>query len=348
MRVIILLLLCFVPGLLASAQPGDMGPPLEAQYSFGFYTNKGKLITPESKGYQLSIRYEQLKDGLFTEPVSLSKATALFSDNRFQLTAAWGKMVHIEIRRKRKKMQIETLVSNDSIVFTPGSFRFEGKHSGIFHRIKPHNGARIIERDIANYRKGSDFTVPVAGYFDELPRNEEPRSTCRKFAKPLEEHHGGLNWLLNVCNDRWQAQWMSKDREVQKRLEKQCTTEGNELRVKIYPFKQTSLLKHEFFLEDAFVHHFSISKDNGITWQRFISITGEWYVSMVYFSDEDKIGIITQDRLLVSDAALTNWNYYDLTAQRIKRKDSDLFAFVMRNENWFDTYCTFIQLNVGQ
>src|SRR5690606_22011437 len=106
--------------------------------------------------------------------------------------------------------------------------------------------------------------------------------------------------------------------------------------------------KHEFYTEGkTYDHRISITEDNGETWKEIMFLKNEWYVHLVYFPNENKIGIDISNSgiVLINDYNFSGWKYYVRNLddeENYYDKDynlkEDKIGLVLENANWYDNY----------
>jgi len=239
------------------------------------------------------------------------------------------------MKRNNDKMIIHTEENIDSIPFRVGEFFLNSSLCYLF-KIKTEKGVTISNfswDDLGN----KDFKHPT---FSILNLEDQGRETehCKTLTEKLEKKHGGKNWAGNICKDAYRDFLITMDEKTQELIDSLENTDPNELRTKIYPLNNKGFIKHDFFLDSTYYHVISYGNDCK-NWKKIMTLNDEWYVNLIFFPDQDKIGIDISNSgvVLISDYSLTNWKYYvwDLSEEpKIGKTD----AFVFRNENWYDSY----------
>lgn len=297
------------------------------------YSETGELLNKNSKNYRTdfweassyskNLKATKLSDGLVND------------DYGFSAYFDYGDFFTIEMKRNNDKMTIHAQENIDSIPFMVGEFLLTSPLCYLF-KIKPEKGVTISNFSWDNLGN-KDFQHPTFSIL-ELDNKELESVECLAATEKIEKKHGGKNWARNICNGVYQDYSISLDEKTQEIIDSLENTDPNKLRTKIYPLNKNGFIKHEFYLDSTYYHVISYGNDCK-NWKKIMTLNDEWYVNLIFFPDQDKIGIDISNSgvVLISDYSLKNWKYYiwDLSEEtKIGKTD----GFVFRNENWYDSY----------
>lgn len=316
-----------------SAQPGDMTRPLHIR----IFTPKGDLISNETTHY--AVKFQTKAQWGNSKTLDLLAADIKFK-GRFEVELVYGDYLIMTIQNKKSLMTITTQGSIDSIVFTEGNFTFDIYQSFLFS-FYPGKEQKISNWKLSDFIdpefKGPLFTLEESEY-----NSENHQGGCHKYAEKIELKHGGNNWADNSCNDEWQPPTITEKESINEWVDSLINLRSNDIRIMVYPLEKTKLIKHEFFLKDRYWHKISLSDDEGKSWTEIMRVMDEWYVNLVYFPEEEKIGIDVANSgvVLISDYNLKEWKYFT-SYPYMDDQDPPVgkeIGLVLRNENWMDSY----------
>lgn len=315
------------------AQPGDMSRTVHLRV----FTPKGELITKETNNYVIKFQTKpQWGSAMATD---LPESEIKFK-NRFEVEVAFGDFLIMTIQDKKTFMSITTQGSIDSIVLTEGNFTFNRYQSYLFsfHPGKDQKISNLMLSDFIN----PDYKGPLFTLEESEFNSENHPGGCHKYAEKIELKHGGNNWADNSCNDEWQPPTISESESINEWADSLINLRTDDIRIMVYPLEKTKFIKHEFFLKDRYWHKISLSEDEGKSWTEIMRVMDEWYVNLVYFPEDERIGIEVANSgvVLISDYNLKDWKYY---TQFPYMDDQDPpvgkeIGLVLRNENWMDSY----------
>jgi hypothetical protein len=320
------------------AQPGI--PPREKHLKFGLYNSQGQVIYPQNNSFTISFLFTNESD-TSAERKIVSNKDILFLDNKYEITTLRNEEVIITIEDGQDTMTLFTTVSLDSIAFNIGKYKISDEDAELFNNFIFYGKVNIENFKLENFKTNSSFEkLFFSPEIEPKISRKENISTCMKCAQKIEDEHGGTNWAKNTCNTEYQRIYLSSNKVF---IAKILRSASDDYRVKIYPVKNKFYLKHEFVPDNNNFHSFSISFNEGFTWIKLLSVKNEWYVSVVYFPDLNKIGIYTENGLILSNCDdLVNWSYYygihDANSEKKLKKT--YIGLVLRNENWYDNYFT--------
>jgi len=294
------------------------------------FDSKGKVITKSSKNY---ISYFEL--GEYGRKKEI-KSEEIKDDNGFSTALDWGDFFIITIENKKEKMIIHAQQSIDSIPFMPGEFYFNRSLSYLL-KIIPSEGISL-ENFSWDVFKISTSTHRIFELIHEEEDDHVESPKCYNIAKKIEDKHGGKNWARNVCNDVYEDFSISNDTLIAKHLDSLMKIQSQYIRTNVYPLTKNRFIRHNFYLGKSYDHDFSLSED-GVNWKTILTLKNEWYVNLVFFPDEEKVGIDISNAgvVLISDYRMKSWKYY-LQNESEKEYNGKTDAFIFSNGNWMDAY----------
>jgi len=329
------------------AQPGPQ--PIPHTYEFKFYTPNGELITPRTKRTQVNFEIDTGKRFCERGVINDSLGHATFKSGAYHLPIIGmsGMLmvpskypVRISIIHKKETMSIRTSSWLDSVVFQPGKYVFTDEDVRVFSHTSVYNNAKISNLTFDNYHVDNNATN-VSHYINyEYTDNiiRDNIQDCLSFVKHIETNHGKGTWISNICNNRYDG----NDYIEQFSLIKNMSNDSS--RFRYYPINQTQIIKHHFNLNDNYSHTFSISNNFGESYEKLITVQGDWHTAFTYFPELNKVGILGQDILLMASTNdLINWEYlrlsHDMYGQMINDKslvENANNMLVLFAKNWHE------------
>lgn len=309
---ITLLLLC--AGSI-KAQPGLEHYPRHV--TFGLYTSQGVVIDTLNKEYEITFSFNPFTwkssrsehNGVRQE--NLSSKEIPFKDNKYGIKTTYYGEVKIVIIKGEDTMIIFTEISLDSIAFCVCKYKIQRDDANLVNSLDLYGNAKLQNFSLEKLKldqENKKLFYRSDNIQEDILSREKNVEKCIEFAEKLESYHGDKNWVMNICNTSY------KRREYSSLHVRKISFEWSKgYNVKIYPIKKKAYFKHELFDNEyqRDYHVFSISYDEGLTWEKLFSVKNQSYLDVVYLNDLEQIGISWNFGLLISNYNdLSNWTYY--------------------------------------
>lgn len=267
-------------------------------------------------------------------------------ENGIEVIVDYSEGVTLDMRINGEIMVIHSYGNIDSIQFAEGEYFFNYAENYLFS-IHLGKNQKWKNFDLDKF-KDEKHSSPTFILEKSKYNMDDKVKGCFNYAEKIESVHGGKNWARNACVDVYERQVMGDTINEPKWISDILNHKDKTTQVRIYPFLKTKFIKHEFINGDKFYNHrFSITEDNGKTWKELMFLKNEWYVHLVYFPIEERIGIDISNSgiLLLSDYDFTGWQYYtqnledayDFYDRDYNLKDGKI-GLVLEPANWYDNY----------
>lgn len=314
-------LACFYLSFSLYAQPSAY------QYFYlGLYDEWGKIIDSADSRYLVNLTNSQTGQ----------KIKYTYQNKKFRFRQEHNREAKVFITEMATGNNMILYMSGpiDSLNFKKGEYRFDHNECFLFNIHSAY--ARIVNRNMENFSAVNPHNFPVF-YNEELDEDDQHSESkgCYNMAREMETRHGGKNWVRNVCNDTYEDYVHSLDTDIQHRITAQETRK--DARVEIYPYKQQTYLRNEFYHDKSYDHIISISTDGCITWKKIFIIKDEWYVHLMYFPGSDQLGIDISNAgvILLSQSGFTEWKFY-VTDQSEEPPTPKKEILILKNAGWME------------
>lgn len=258
----------------------------------------------------------------------------------------YAECVTLDMRINGRIMVIHTPGNIDSISFMEGEYFLNYAENYLFS-IRLGENQKWKNFDINNFKK-EKHSSPTFILEESKYNREEKGKGCHTNAKKIEGVHGGKNWAKNVCVDVYEAQFIGDSVKEPKWITDIMNHSDKDIVVRIYPFLKSKFIKHEFLKGGkTYNHRFSITEDNGKTWKEIMFLKNEWYVHLVYFPNEEMIGVDISNNgvVLINDYNFSGWKYYtrnlddneDYYDKNYNLKEGSI-GLVLEPANWYENY----------